>query len=71
MNCLYEFPKILKDLRTQYNYSQKYVADKIGITFQSYQAYEYGKTTPNVENLIKLADLFDVSLDSLVGRKEI
>ncbi len=70
MNNLYIFCKNLKDLRTQYGYTQKYVAEKIGIKYQSYQAYEAGISLPTLENFIKLADLFDVSLDYLIGRKE-
>ena len=60
----------LKELRNKYKFTQKEVARKLGIKYQSYQAYELGKTVPNFDNLIKLADLYDVSLDYLVGRKE-
>jgi len=60
----------LKTLRLQYHYTQRFVADKLGITSQSYGAYELGLNEPSISNLIKLADLYDISLDELVGRKE-
>ncbi len=70
MNNLYTLSDRIKKLRLQYGYTQKYMAEKLEISYQSYQAYEYGKTLPSLENFIKLADLFDVSLDYLIGRKE-
>ncbi len=33
--------------------------------------YENGYSTPDIETLIKLADIFQISLDELVGRKQI
>lgn len=69
MKEMYEFSKIIKALRLQYNFTQKDVAGKIGVRYQSYQAYELGITLPNLENFIKLADLYEVSLDYLIGRK--
>lgn len=68
-----EFDKLAKNLsemRKIYGYTQTYIADKLGITYQSYQAYEKGITLPSLKNFIKLADLFDVSLDFLVGRND-
>lgn len=66
MKELYNLSKNLKDLRKQYGYTQAFVADKIGITCQSYQAYEWGITIPTLQNFIKLANLYDVSLDELI-----
>lgn len=63
-----KLPKILKELRESCNYTQTFVALQLGITHQSYQAYEWGKTVPTLENFIKLANLYDVSLDYLIGR---
>lgn len=60
----------LKDLRKSNGFTQKYVAQKIGITYQSYQAYEIGKCLPSFDSFIALAELYDVSLDSLIGRDE-
>ncbi len=66
MQELYNLAKNLKDLRKQFGYTQKYVSEQIGVTYQSYQHYEWGLTVPTLQNFIKLAKLYDVSLDELV-----
>ena len=63
---LYQISKNLKALRNQYGYTQSYVAQQLGIRYQSYHAYETGLTVPTLENFIKLAKLYDVSLDDLI-----
>jgi len=70
MNCLYKLSNILKELRLQFGFSQEEVAKKLDISYQSYQNYEYGKSIPKLKYLVKLADIYDVSLDFLIGRKE-
>lgn len=71
MNEFDEFPIILRGLRQACGYSQQYVAEKLGIAYQSYQAYERGVSLPTLKNFVAIADLFDVSLDYLLGRKDI
>ncbi|MDE6274932.1 MAG: helix-turn-helix transcriptional regulator [Clostridia bacterium] len=71
MKELLFLPTILKELREKHSYTQKHVAERLGITYQSYQAYELGLTVPTLRNFIKLADTYDVSLDYLIGRKDI
>ena len=70
-NQLYEFSKIIKELRTQYGYTQRYVANELKISYQSYQAYELGIAIPTLQNFLKLAIFYDVSLDYLVGKSKI
>lgn len=60
----------LKKIRAEMGFTQKQVADGIGIAEQAYQRYEYGRTVPSALVLIALADYFDVSLDYLVGRSD-
>lgn len=50
--------------------TQREVASRLGISQPSYVRYENGKAEPTLENLVKLADLFDVSVDYLLGRKD-
>lgn len=50
--------------------TQKEVAEAIGITPQSYQAYESGKTLPTLENFLRLCIYFDVTPDALLGIKD-
>lgn len=62
------FSNRLKEIRITKGITQKQLAQHLEITDRSYQNYEYGNREPNFDTAIKLADLFDVSLDYLVGR---
>ena len=64
------FSKNLKKEREQKNLTQKQLASSIGITTQSYQAYEAGLTLPTTENLLKLSLILDISLDELFEIKK-
>jgi putative transcriptional regulator len=62
--------KLFKKLRAKKNLTQEAVARRVGLTYKYYQALEQGKySNPTAGVLIKLAELFEVSLDELVGRK--
>ena len=50
--------------------TQRQVADYLQIAQPSYIRYENGTSEPCLENLVKLADCFDVSVDYLLGRSE-
>ena len=58
----------LKDLREDYDLTQKEVADILHTTQQQYSKYELGKINVPIDVLIKLADYYTVSIDYLVGR---
>lgn len=58
----------IKNLRKCENKTQTELASMLGISQSSYQSYESGLTEPNIENLKKLADFYNVSIDYLVGR---
>lgn len=60
--------KRLKMERVKRNWSQKYVAEKIGITNTVLSNYERDYRDPDTETLKKLADLYEVSVDYLLGR---
>lgn len=57
----------LRELRTQNDWTQVYVAKKIGVTSSVVSAYENGVRQPSYEALIKLASLYGVSTDYLLG----
>ena len=59
-----------KKIRIEKGFTQKQIAEGIGVTEQAYQRYEYGKVVPSALVLLALADFFDVSLDYLVGRSD-
>ena len=62
--------KRLKELRTEKRLTQNALAQKLNVTQQTYSDYETGKTNPNVETLIALADILECSIDYLVGRAD-
>jgi transcriptional regulator with XRE-family HTH domain len=64
------FKQRLAGLRAENGLRQSDVAEKIGISTTAYRNIETGPSAPSLENLIKLADLFNVSLDYLTGRSE-
>lgn len=63
-----EIKEILKSERKKHGYTQEQIAKILNIGRQAYTLYETGTNTPTLENLIKLADLYKVSLDYLAGR---
>jgi len=65
---MHDLPKNLKMLRKQKNITQQNIAIQLNISQEAYSLYENGKREPNIDTLIKLAELFGVSLDILTGR---
>ena len=43
-------------------------ADKLGVSQPTLSSWESGRKTPTVDNLIKMADLYGVTTDFLLGR---
>lgn len=62
------FENILKNLRKSKNITQRQLAEKINVTHVSISGYESGNRSPDTETLQKIADYFNVSIDSLLGR---
>ena len=60
----------LKELRKLQGITQKQVYTAIGVGERNYQSFEYGTVKPNHDNIIKLADFFEVSTDYLLGRSD-
>ena len=58
----------IRSLRIDRNLTQKQVAQYLGISQNTYSQYEIGVLNYPVDALIKLADLYDVSVDYLLGR---
>lgn len=59
----------IKRLRKNKGLKQQEIAELLGVKQNTYSDWENGKTEPSFENLVKLADLLDVSLDWLFGRE--
>lgn len=62
------FNESLKCHRELCGYTQKQLAELLEIAPRSYQRYELGEREPNIKTLIQIANLFNISLDDLVGR---
>ena len=60
----------LKQCRKEKGFTQREVAIYCDITEKTYQNYELMTREPKVEILLKIADVFVVSLDYLLGRTE-
>jgi transcriptional regulator with XRE-family HTH domain len=58
----------IKKARVAKRYTKADLARKTGLSYQTLDKWEKGKTYPNVFNLIPIADVLNISLDELVGR---
>lgn len=62
------FQERLLEQRKLNKLTQIEVANYLKISQPSYIRYENGSAEPSYDNLVKIADLFDVSIDYLLGR---
>lgn len=62
-----EFSERLKNLRKQAHLTQVDVAEKLGISQPAYASWERGVKKPTQDNLVKIAQILNVSVDYLVG----
>lgn len=58
----------IRDLRNDHGYTQKEVAEYLNVKQNTYSQYEVGVLNYPVDVLCKLADLYKVSVDYLLGR---
>lgn len=63
----------LKNLRKEKGYTQESLIKTLNdngdpIALPTYRSYEQGRETPKLETLIHLSELYDVSIDFLIGR---
>lgn len=61
------FATRLRELRLQEGYTQTQIAEMLNIRQQSYIRYEYGTGEPSLETLAKIATIFGVTSDYLLG----
>ena len=57
----------LKYLRDEHNLSQTQLAAQLGVCQRSYSAYERGERTIPPELFVKLAKIYNVSIDYMLG----
>lgn len=58
----------IKDLRKQRGLSQEDLAEKLNVSRQAVSKWETGLSSPDTDNLILLADLFEITVDELVRK---
>ena len=59
--------KTISALRKERNMTQMELADKLNISFQAVSNWERGQTMPDIAKLSELAEIFDVTIDELLG----
>jgi len=65
-----EIANRLLELRKEKNFSQEELAEKIGVSRQAVSKWERAESSPDTDNLIELARLYEVSLDELLFTTE-
>lgn len=65
-----ELHEILSTLREEKDMKQHEVAEKVHVTKSAISSYETGSSQPSYSVLVALADLYDVSIDFLLGRTQ-
>lgn len=61
--------KTIKKEREKKNWTQEELAQKMFVSRQSISKWELGEAYPDIKKLIKLGELFEISLDNLVKGK--
>lgn len=62
-----EFNEKLLNLRKEKGLSQEELGEKLGVTRQTVSKWELGSTSPKLDDLKKLSELFNISIDELTG----
>ena len=56
----------IKQLRQQNNFTQEELAKKLMVSRQAISKWETGNSLPDIENLLNISKLFEISLDELI-----
>lgn len=65
-----KFNEKLLSLRKEKGYSQEILADKLNVSRQTISKWESGITTPELEKIILLSEIFNISIDELIGKEK-
>ena len=63
-----EFSELLAELRNDRGWNQKTLGDMLNVSVSTISNYETGIHYPDMDNVMKIAEIFDVSLDYLFGK---
>ncbi len=62
--------KNIKALREERNLTQERLAEQLGVTFQAVSSWEREEYKPEIDNVIRLAEVMDVSVSSIIEDKQ-
>jgi len=65
-----DFAKNLRKFRKQKGYSQERLAQELYYGYTAIANYESGRNEPSIDDLVRLAEILDVTLDELVGVRD-
>lgn len=65
-----QFSQKLLELRKKRGFSQEDLAEKLNVSRQAISRWEMGSAMPDSHNLLKISDLFGVSIDSLLREED-
>ena len=60
----------LANLRREHNLTQNDIADRLNISAQAVSKWENDLTSPDIDTLVKLSDIFDITVDELLGKNK-
>ena len=63
------FAENVKMLRKQAGRSQEQLAEKLGVSRQAVTKWETGAGIPDIENIMAISMLFDISIDDLLSNE--
>lgn len=66
-----KFGKRLRELRKENRLTQSETAKILGYGYTAISNYEHGRNQPSIEDLIRIANFFDVSVDYLIGATDV
>ena len=66
-----DFNEKLIALRKEKRLSQEALGEKLDVARQTVSKWELGETTPEMDKLVKMSEIFEISLDSLMKNTEI
>ena len=61
-----EISKCIKEARQKNNISQESLAEQLGVSRQTISSWENGKSYPDIVSIIKMSDIFNISLDKML-----
>ncbi|MCL2396962.1 MAG: helix-turn-helix domain-containing protein [Defluviitaleaceae bacterium] len=59
----------IQALRKQKGLSQEQLSEKMSVTRQAVSKWELDETNPDLDNIVQISNIFDVSIDYLLGKE--